>query len=341
VFDIAGQVLAWRKAQRPVWLVRVVSMTGMGSNEPGAATALVDGQPPVGSVLSGAAETLLADAVANTSGADARLLDLHIDDERAVSVGLTCGGQATVLLQPAAELPEPVWQLVASRTPVCLVTDLDDAHLGRTSWFTVDSLGGSDDPVTRAQEVVTVFGRGTPESTVVELEGRRLLVNALWPKPRLVIVGEGLIAEALDATAGVVGWEPSTVNDIGTATGAINDLGPGDGVIVLSHDREVDAPVLAAALSSAAGYLAALGSRRTQAARAGWLEEHGVPSEEIGRIRGPAGLDIGARTPAEIAVAIVAEMVAVRSGATGSPLADRDGPIHHDGLHAPPARHPR
>ena len=76
------------------------------------------------------------------------------------------------------------------------------------------------------------------------------------------------------------------------------------------------------------------------AARAEWLTDHGVPAGEIVRVRGPAGLDIGARTPPEIAVAIVAEMVAVRSGATGSPLAERDGPIHHDGLHAPPARYP-
>jgi xanthine dehydrogenase accessory factor len=229
---------------------------------------------------------------------------------------------------------------LASRTPVCLVTNLTEPDVGRTTWLTVGQDEAAADPITSAREVVSLFGRGTPEAAVVEVEDRRLLVTALWPTPRLVTVGEGLIAEAIGEAARLLGWEPSTVNDVTAATNALAPLGPGDGVVVLSHDRAVDAPVLAAALSSAVGYLAALGSRHTQAARAGWLSDHGVSAEAIGRVRGPAGLDIGARTPAEIAVAIVAEMVAVRSGATGSPLADRGGPIHHDGLHAPPARYP-
>jgi xanthine dehydrogenase accessory factor len=342
LFELAGQVLTWQHEQRSVWLARVVSVTGMGSNDRGEATAVTDGLPAIGRILSGAADAALAAAVAQaaTDGGAARLLDLRIGDDDAVAVGLTCGGQATVLLQPAAELAETAWQLLASRNPVCLVTDLIDADLGRTTWLTVGPAEDADDPVTRAREVVTLFGRGTPESAVVDVEDRRLLVTALWPTPRLVIVGEGLIAEALDGAARLLGWEPSAVNDVSAATDAVAALAPGDGVVVLSHDRTVDAPVLAAALSSAVGYLAALGSRHTQAARAGWLVDHGVSTDAISRVRGPAGLDIGARTPAEIAVAIVAEMVAVRSGATGSPLADRGGPIHHDGLHAPPARYP-
>lgn len=283
-------------------------------------------------------------AAATAAGEGPRLLDLRIGDEEATAAGLTCGGQAQVLLQPAADLPAPVWRLLASRTPVCLVTDLDEPHLGRTTWLTVtpeaDDGAGPDDPVSRAREVLAVFGRGTPEAAIVDVDDRRLLVTALWPTPRLVIVGEGLIADALDAAGRLMGWEPSTVNAAAAATAAVADLGPGDGIIVLSHDRAVDAPALAAALSSAVGYLGALGSRRTQGARADWLTEHGVSADGIGRVRGPAGLDIGARTPAEIAVAIVAEMVTVRSGATGSSLAERDGPIHHDGLHAPPARYP-
>jgi len=346
MFDLAGQVLAWRNDQRPVWLARVVSVTGMGSGERAETAALTTGEPPEGTVLSGAADSRLRDAVAGAGvdGRGPRLLDVRVDDGEALAVGLTCGGQASVLLQPAADLPETVWQLLASRRPVCLVTDLDGPHIGRTTWLTVgsgaDDDADADDPATRSRDVVALFGRGTPESAVIDVDDRQLLVTALWPTPRLVIVGEGLIADALDSACRLMGWEPSTVNDSDSAAEAVAGLGPGDGVVVLSHDRDVDAPVLAAALSSAAGYLAALGSRRTQAARAEWLTDHGVPAGEIVRVRGPAGLDIGARTPPEIAVAIVAEMVAVRSGATGSPLAERDGPIHHDGLHAPPARYP-
>jgi xanthine dehydrogenase accessory factor len=342
VFELAPQVIAWQKEQRPVWLVRVVSVTGMGSKDPAEATAVTEGLPAIGTILSGAADAALKDALDQAATGDAaRTLDLRVGDADAVAVGLTCGGQATVLLQPAAQLPDPVWQLLASRTPVCLVTNLREPDVGRTTWLTVGPDDGAVDRVTSAREVVALFGRGTPEVAVVDVEDNRLLVTALWPTPRLVIVGEGLIAEAIGAAARLLDWEPSTVNHVTSATDAIAALGPGDGVVVLSHDRAVDAPVLAAALSSAVGYLAALGSRHTQAARAGWLTDHGVTADAIGRVRGPAGLDIGARTPAEIAVAIVAEMVAVRSGATGSPLADRGGPIHHDGLHAPPARYPR
>jgi xanthine dehydrogenase accessory factor len=339
VFELAPQVIAWQKEQRPVWLVRVVSVTGMGSKDPAEATAVTEGLPAIGTILSGAADAALADALAGAAdGGAARTLDLRIGDDDAVAVGLTCGGQATVLLQPAAQLPETVWQLLASRTPVCLVTNLREPDVGRTTWLTVGQDEAEVDPIANAREVVSLFGRGTPEAAVVDVADNRLLVTALWPTPRLVIVGEGLIADALGAAARLLGWEPSTVNDVTAASRAVAALGPGDGVVVLSHDRAVDAPVLAAALSSAAGYLAALGSRHTQAARAGWLADQGVTADDIGRIRGPAGLDIGARTPTEIAVAIVAEMVAVRSGATGSPLAHRAGPIHHDGLHAPPAR---
>jgi xanthine dehydrogenase accessory factor len=340
VFDLANQVLAWQHDQRAVWLARVVSVTGMGSSEPADAAVVVAGQPLVGSLLSGAADEALAAAVnqATDDGA-ATVIELTIGDTEAVKAGLTCGGQATVLVQPATDLPHSLWELLSTRTPVCLVSDIEGPHVGRTSWLTVGAESDSDDAIGSAREVVTVFGRGTPEAAVVEVDDRRLLVVALWPTPRLVIVGEGLIAGAIDANARLMGWQPSTVNDTSAASDAVARLGPGDGVVVLTHDRAVDAPVLAASLSSNAGYVAALGSRRTQAARAEWLTEHGVTADEIGRVRGPAGLDIGARTPPEIAVAIMAEMVSVRSGASGSPLANRSGPIHHDGLHAPPARH--
>ena len=91
------------------------------------------------------------------------------------------------------------------------------------------------------------------------------------------------------------------------------DLTESDAVLVLSHDREVDGPALAAALAGRAGYIGALGSRRTQQARRDWLTERGVSEDALARIYGPAGLDIDAHTPAEIAVSIAAEILASRS----------------------------
>jgi len=97
-------------------------------------------------------------------------------------------------------------------------------------------------------------------------------------------------------------------------------------MVVTSHDVEVAGPALAAALASPVGYLGALGSRRTQQARADWLAYRGIT--ELDRVHGPAGLDIGATTPAEIAVAILAETLAVRAHASAGPLREKSGSIH-------------
>jgi xanthine dehydrogenase accessory factor len=342
LFDLADQVVSWSADQRSVWLARVVTASGMGSGTPADAAAYVDGGPSAGSLLSGAVEAQLGAAlVPAIAEGRAVVVDLVVGDADAHAAGLTCGGTARVLLQPASDVPAEVWQRLASRDPVCLVTELTGVHPGRTTWLdAVSAAGETAEHMDQRPEVQRLFGRGTRETTVLDVDGSEVLVASLWPTPRLVIVGDGLIADALEAAGRLMRWEPSVVNATADAAAAVEQLGPGDGVVVLSHDRSVDAPVLAAALGSRTGYVAALGSRHTQTARAQWLTEHGVPASDIERVHGPAGLDIGARTPEEITVSIIAEMVAIRAGATGRPLVAGDGPIHADGLHAPPARYP-
>lgn len=132
----------------------------------------------------------------------------------------------------------------------------------------------------------------------------------------VLVVGDGSVAAALVAMTAVLGWEVVVVvDDVEATKDAVGRLGESDAVVVLSHDEEVDGPALAAALDSGAGYVAAMGSRRTQQRRSKWLGDNGVPAERIDKVRGPAGLDIGADTPSEIAVSIVSEIIAVRRGA--------------------------
>lgn len=148
---------------------------------------------------------------------------------------------------------------------------------------------------------------------------------------QLLIVGEGEVATALREVARLLGWRPVLVDSAGAARDAARELGPSDAAVVTSHHDGVDGPALEACLHSEAAYVGGMGSRRTQARRAQWLLEHGVPQEAVDSIHGPAGLDIGADTPAEIAVSIISEAVAVLRGAHGgASLRDRSGAIHPD-----------
>jgi xanthine dehydrogenase accessory factor len=122
----------------------------------------------------------------------------------------------------------------------------------------------------------------------------------------------------------VVSWPDRYLTEVGAS------LGPRDAVCVLTHDPKFDVPAIQAALRTEAGYLGAMGSRRTHADRAARLRDAGVDEDGLARVMGPIGLDIGARTPEETAVAICAEIIAMRTGKAAPSLRDADGPIHRD-----------
>jgi xanthine dehydrogenase accessory factor len=120
----------------------------------------------------------------------------------------------------------------------------------------------------------------------------------------------------------VVDWPHRLLDKVG------DTLGPRDAVCVLTHDHKFDVPAIQSALRTKVGYLGAMGSRRTSDERAKRLRDEGVTDAELVRIFAPIGLDLGARTPEETAVAICAEIIAQRTGAEAPRLKDSDGPIH-------------
>jgi xanthine/CO dehydrogenase XdhC/CoxF family maturation factor len=145
-------------------------------------------------------------------------------------------------------------------------------------------------------------------------------------EPRLLVVGDGPVAEKLAPMAGLLGWSTTVAVALPEVMSALPDV---DAIVVTSHHAEVDAPAIAAAVAAGTSYIGAMGSRRTQKRRREWLQANGVPEEALAAVHGPAGLDIGADAPGEIALSILAELVATRRGAThvGS-ISDRSGPIH-------------
>lgn len=364
MFDIAPEVITWHQDGRQAVLARVVSVTGLSSSWRGQAVALVSGHQLSGAVLASVAVPQLrpvmtqaltalgsARQIADAPGKDphptspapsAVVIDVKVSADQANAAGLKRGGTARFLVQDTADLAVPAWQALADREPVCLVSDLDGPHIGRTTWFTLTQ--GQRDPVgedsTRHGSVVfQLFSRGASATAVTTLpDGTQVLAESLWPTPRLLVAGDGLIAAALQDIAAYLGWDATVADEVSPALAAIQGLTPADAVIVLAHDHAVAGPVLQAALSGRAGYVGALGSRHMQQARAQWLTSRDVPQSEIDRVRGPAGLDVGARTPREIAVSIAAEVLAVRSGTSGQALRDRPGPVHINGARTPPKR---
>ena len=142
----------------------------------------------------------------------------------------------------------------------------------------------------------------------------------------LLVVGDGPVSDALLPQAELLGWTPVLATTYDEVVAAIDDA---DAVVVTSHREDVDAPALKLALQGQPVYVGGMGSRKTQARRQEWLTAHGVTG--LDRIHGPAGLDIGADTPAEIALAILAELVAtVRGRSDVGSIKDREGPIHPD-----------
>lgn len=324
MYAIADQVRQWLEAGEDVTVAQVVATRGFSSRDPAAAAAWTAGES-VGAVLEGIDTGALAQ---HGPG----LHEVLLTDEDAQAVGLSCGGRASVLVQPATAFGAGFWERLAAREPVCVVTEIGGGVTVHTPETIRDAHAFGD-------RIPRLFARGQSATDLLDDVEPALAVVALWPVPTLVVVGDGLIAAALANAAALLEWQSAVTNDVEGAVAAVEALHPSDAVVVLSHSREVDGPTLAAALAGSARYVGALGSRRTQAARREWLTERGVPEQDQRRIHGPAGLDIDAHTPGEIAVSIVAEILAVRAHSSGGALRDREGPVHAAGVNAPPPRY--
>jgi xanthine dehydrogenase accessory factor len=252
----------------------------------GTALAITPGGGRVGEVVAGALNDQLVDlAYQGTTG---RLVDLTVGELDAQLAGLPAGGDVRCLLVPATDLPDELWDRLRRRVPVGLLTRLDGDRVVAVALFAPSAGQDVSDSVVEPDRVTTVF----------------------CPVPQLVIVGNGPVAGPLRAAADLLGWRTQIVTDARGATGLIAGLAALDKVVVMGHDDDLAGSALAAALAGEVGYIGALGSRRMQQSRADWLAYRGVT--DLDRIHGPAGLDIGAGTPAEIAVSIVAEALAAR-----------------------------
>jgi xanthine dehydrogenase accessory factor len=206
-----------------------------------------------------------------------------------------------------------------------------------------------DDPGGLAALAPAALRRG--RSHVLTLDEETVFADVIAPPPRLFIYGAVDTAEALCRVAKLLGWT-SIVADaralfatrerlpsadeilVAWPEEAFAQVPPdvGTAVVVLTHDDKFDLPALTAALASEAFYVGALGSRRNQERRRELLLEAGVAESELDRIAGPCGLDIGAESPAETALSMLAEILATRAGRSGGPLKDAATRIHAEPL---------
>jgi xanthine dehydrogenase accessory factor len=250
-----------------------------------------------------------------------------ISDEQAWSVGLACGGNIDVLIEP--DVPHEAESAARSAGGLAVITDLSEGHRFTVSEADADPAGAPANVVAAAREALL---RGT--SRVFDSGERQLFIESYPVRPRLVIVGAVEIARSLtrlarelgfatvvvdgraafatperfpDADRLAVGWLDELADDVG--------LNANDAVAVLAHDPKLDDPALVEAFRRGCRYVGALGSRKTQADRRERLRAMGVSDADIARLHGPIGLDLGGRAPAETALAILAEIVAERYGA--------------------------
>ncbi len=332
---------------------------------PVGAMLVVDDQGHIeGSITGGCVEgAVVQEAEAMMAqGAPGKLLRYGISDELAGSVGLMCGGIVHVFVDEldgeAGRTELEALQARADGRAVAIATLLDGPSAGARLAVIDDEVVGSLGVTDLLDRNVAREARGLLEEgkTTVRRFGSdgatlgdelRVHVRAFASPPQMFIVGAIDFSAALAPFAAQIGYEvticdardrfissprfSSVANvTVGWPQEVLRELelGPRDAVLVFTHDPKFDEPALMSALQTGAGYIGALGSRKTTVDREARLRRAGASDEDIARIHAPCGLDIGSRTAEETAVSVLAEIIAARAGRGARPLGSTTGPIH-------------
>ncbi|WIG60361.1 MAG: Xanthine and CO dehydrogenases maturation factor, XdhC/CoxF family [Ktedonobacterales bacterium] len=343
--DVVDDIERWRASGERVALATVVSVTGSAPRGIGAMLAVSEGGEISGSVSGGCVEPAVIEEELRTLRASPpKLLQFGITEEQNVErIGLSCGGEIRVFVERMDDAHEALAQAVRAGQPAALATVIasdSPQFLGRKLLVREDgqTLGSLGEPSLDAlalADATVMLRQGASGTRQYPSESGQceIFIDVHAPPPTLIIVGAGHVSIPLAKLAKVLGYHVVVV-DAREAFATRERLPDADellvewpdevlarlpltratAIAVLTHDDKFDVPALAVALRSNVSYVGAIGSRSTRERRDARLREAGVTDEQIARIHGPIGLDLGARVPEEIALAILAQIVAVRNG---------------------------
>ena len=349
--DIWEEQLNWINTGEPFVLARVIHTWRSAPRKTGACMLIGSGMKVAGSVSGGCIEgAVIEEAVEVLETGQPRQLNYGVEDDLALSVGLSCGGEVSVLVEKHwafSNDPETrkVWvtlqNCIRNNQPAVLISPLT-AESETTDENEIPLLvlpdkgeyvGGFQNNSEKAVELAMAAYSGR-ENSIVEIDGRNSFIQVFPRKDQLLIIGAGHItiplvrfAKELDFITVVIDhrgvfstterfdvppdklinkWPDQVLNDW--------PLNEDTYAILLTHDPKIDDPALHILLKHNLPYIGALGSSRTHAKRCTRLEEAGIEKNSIKQIKGPAGADIGAQTAAEIALSMIAEVIAAKRG---------------------------
>jgi xanthine dehydrogenase accessory factor len=351
VRDVIGEYQRWRTEGVGIGRAAVVRARGSTPRPEGGTLLVADDGRIAGSISGGCVESAAIEEVtAARRGGYRRVVHYGISDEQGWSVGLSCGGSIDVLVESGvppeveAAASGPGGKAVAAWLPVDDVAPNGGPMIVDAGGRSSGSLGDPSVDDTVAGLAREMIAEGT--SRTVELPAGAVFVEVFAAPLRLVIVGAGQVAVHLVALARELGYH-TVVVDVRSAFATRDRFPAADEIIlgwpdevadragideqahvvIVSHDPKLDEPAIMTALLRGARFVGVIGSRRTQLERRARLRSAGLSTDQLGRLRGPIGLDLGGNTPPEIALAILAEIVASRHGTSGGALTPSPVPV--------------
>lgn len=322
--NIINQALDWLEQGHDLALASVISTWGSSPRPVGSQLLINERGDFTGSVSGGCIETFVVSEAIDVI-ADGGVLDLEygVTNEQAREVRLACGGTIRVLVERAPG--RAVWETLQATQPIARVVDTVS---GKSTLLSREGLEGElplEEPALSDAYLLLKHGK----SGTVRAGERDLFVKVHAPPRILIVVGAVHIAQMLAPMAAAIGFRVSVIDprpkfatperlknvniitDRPEKAAAELTIDSRTAIVALAHDPLLDDPVLIEALKSDAFYIGCLGSRKTQAARRDRLREKGFSEDDFKRLHGPIGLDLGGRSPGEIAVSILAEIIAV------------------------------
>jgi xanthine dehydrogenase accessory factor len=327
--DILGTLERWAGEGIAVAIGSVIERIGSAPRDPGAALAVSATGEVAGSVTGGCVEpAVIREATEVLNGGRGRICRYGLTDDEGFDVGLTCGGSIAVAVYPLdPSLVRPLGEAVAADRPVAVSVRLAEERFGEMRLVSAAdaSAGGDVDGVEAAARSLLELG----ESGIVETaDGELVFVESFAPRPDLYLFGASDHVAALVTVGKLLGYRVTVCDPRATFLTrerfpdadelAIEwpdrflERAPIDArtaICMMTHDLKFDVPALKRALASSAGYIGAIGSEKTRTEREARLRAEGVGEADLARLHAPIGIQIGARTPEEVAVTIGAQLI--------------------------------